>query len=113
MGVNALAVAALEYCASDRETPTRVAAEVGAARSTLFEALSRLPVVEQTWPGSANFLLLRVTDGPLIVSNLAERGIAVRPASSFPGLGPDHVRVAVRPDSDNARLVAALAEIEA
>jgi histidinol-phosphate/aromatic aminotransferase/cobyric acid decarboxylase-like protein len=111
--VNALAVAALEYCASDLETPTRVAAEVGAARSTLFEALSQLPVVEQIWPGSANFLLLRVSDGPLVVAHLAERGIAVRPASSFPGLGPGHLRVAVRADRDNARLVAALAEIDA
>jgi len=110
--VNALAVSALEYCASDLETPIRVATEVGAARSALFEALSQLPVVEQIWPGSANFLLLRVTDGPLVVSRLAERRIAVRPASSFPGLGPDHLRVAVRPARDNARLVAALAEID-
>jgi cobalamin biosynthesis protein CobD/CbiB len=47
------------------------------------------------------------------VAQLAERGIAVRPASSFPGLGPGHLRVAVRADRDNARLVAALAEIDA
>jgi adenosylcobinamide-phosphate synthase len=47
------------------------------------------------------------------VAHLAERGIAVRPASSFPGLGPGHLRVAVRADRDNARLVAALAEIDA
>jgi adenosylcobinamide-phosphate synthase len=47
------------------------------------------------------------------VAQLAERGIAVRSASSFPGLGPGHLRVAVRADRDNARLVAALAEIDA
>jgi histidinol-phosphate aminotransferase len=79
----------------------------------LFEALSELSIVEQIWPGAANFLLLRVKDGPSVVSQLAERGIAVRPASSFPGLGPDHLRVAVRPASDCARLAAALKEIAA
>jgi histidinol-phosphate/aromatic aminotransferase/cobyric acid decarboxylase-like protein len=111
--VNALAGAALEYCAADRVTPIKIAAEVASARSTLFEALSQLPIVEQIWPGAANFLLLLVKDGLGVVSHLAERGIAVRPASSFPGLGPDHLRVAVRPAPDCARLVAALREIVA
>jgi histidinol-phosphate aminotransferase len=111
--VNALAGAALEYCAADRVTPIKIATEVASARSTLFEALSQLPIVEQIWPGAANFLLLLVKDGPGVVSQLAERGIAVRPASSFPGLGPDHLRVAVRPAPDCARLVAALTEIVA
>jgi histidinol-phosphate/aromatic aminotransferase/cobyric acid decarboxylase-like protein len=111
--VNAIAGAALEYCAADHLTPVEIAAEVASARSKLFDALSELPIVQQIWPGAANFLLLRVKDGPAVVSQLAERAIAVRPASSFPGLGPDHLRVAVRPASDCARLVAALREIAA
>jgi histidinol-phosphate aminotransferase len=109
--VNALACAALVYCAADAETPRRVAAEVGAARAELAEALGRLPAVQRVWPGAANFLLLRVCDGPAVVAGLAARGIAVRPAESFPGLGRDHIRVAVRQPADNAILVDALAEL--
>ena len=39
----------------------------------------------------------------------AAAGVAVRRGDTFPGLGPDHIRVAVRPAPDAARLVAALA----
>jgi histidinol-phosphate/aromatic aminotransferase/cobyric acid decarboxylase-like protein len=109
--VNALACAALEYCAGDSETPARIAEEVATLRVTLRDALSELPFVEQIWCSSANFLLLRVKEGPVIVSELAARGIAVRPAETFPGLGTDHIRVAVRPAHDCQRLLAALWEI--
>lgn len=39
-------------------------------------------------------------------------GISVRPAESFPGLGPDHIRVAVRRRADKGRLVSAQSELE-
>jgi len=108
--VNAVACAALECCAADPETPRRIAAEAAAARTDLALALSNVAVVRRVWPGAANFLLLEVEDGPAVVACLAERGIAVRPCDSFPGLGPDHVRVAVRHQADNRLLVEALAE---
>src|SRR2546427_43466 len=62
----------------------------------------------EVWPGAANFLLLRVADGPGTVARLRQHGIAVRPAESFPGLTRDHLRVAVRLPAENARLVEAL-----
>jgi histidinol-phosphate/aromatic aminotransferase/cobyric acid decarboxylase-like protein len=107
--VNALALAALEACARDRETPRRVSAEVAAARAELLGELRSLPRV-RAWPGAANFLLLEVPDGQTVVDALRAAGIAVRPAASFPGLGDDHVRVAVRRPHENRRLVEALAE---
>jgi histidinol-phosphate/aromatic aminotransferase/cobyric acid decarboxylase-like protein len=107
--VNALALAALEACARDRETPHRVGAEVAAARAELLAELRSLPRV-RTWPGAANFLLLEVPDGQAVVDALRAAGIAVRPAASFPGLGEDHLRVAVRRPHENRRLVEALAE---
>jgi L-threonine-O-3-phosphate decarboxylase len=108
--VNGIACAALVACAGDRTTPSRVAERVTAAREELVADLRRLPSM-RVWPSEANFLLLAVPAGPAVRSGLAERGIAVRPADSFPGLGPDHLRVAVRSPEDNRRLVAALKEV--
>ena len=38
---------------------------------------------------------------------LRARSIAVRPAASFPGLGPGHIRLTARAPAENATLVAA------
>jgi histidinol-phosphate/aromatic aminotransferase/cobyric acid decarboxylase-like protein len=107
--VNALALAALEACAADDETPRRVAAEVAAARAGLLDGLRALPGL-RAWPSAANFLLLEVADGEAVLAALRSAGIAVRPAATFPGLGAGHLRVAVRRPHDNRRLLDALAE---
>jgi histidinol-phosphate/aromatic aminotransferase/cobyric acid decarboxylase-like protein len=65
----------------------------------------------RVWPSAANFLLARVADGPGLVGALAARGIAVRPAASFPGLDERYIRVAVRTRSDNALLLDACTEL--
>ena len=56
------------------------------------------------------FLLLRLPDGEgeRVRHALRAAGIAVRRCDTFPGLGPDHLRVAVRDADAVARLVAAL-----
>ena len=105
--VNAVACAALEACANDRTTLKRVARDVAAARAGLTARLGTLPGV-RVWPSEANYLLLEVPDGPSLVEALRVKGIVVRPASSFPGLGPNHLRVAVRLPEENARLAAVL-----
>lgn len=108
--VNALACAALATCATDRETPAAVAAAVAAARAQFVDELRQLPGVH-VWPGQANFLLLRVRQGPRLVEALREREIAVRPAASFPGLDDNAIRIAVRTPSDNKLLLDALREL--
>jgi histidinol-phosphate/aromatic aminotransferase/cobyric acid decarboxylase-like protein len=108
--VNALACAALETCAADRETPAAVAAAVARARTELVDGLRQLPGVH-VWPAQANFLLLRVPDGPRLADALAARGIAVRPAASFPGLDENAIRIAVRTPADNGLLLGALEEL--
>ena len=65
----------------------------------------------RVWPSSANFLLIRVPDGPAARAGLLERGVAVRAAGTFPGLTPHHLRIAIRTPADNERLVTALAEV--
>jgi histidinol-phosphate aminotransferase len=107
--VNAVACAALEWCACDRETPVAVAAAVAHARTDLAAQLVSLGIT--VWPSAANFLLLELADGEEVARRLRERGIAVRPAHSFPGLGRNHLRVAVRRPAENALLVAALREV--
>lgn len=108
--VNVLACAALAVCAGDRETPRRVAEEVGRARETLAAALAELPGA-RVWRSTANFLLVRVPDGPAVRTALLERGVAVRRADTFPGLGPDHLRLAVRGPAENELLLKALREV--
>jgi len=63
-------------------------------------------------PGQAPFLLLRLPDGrgEPVRHALRAAGIAVRRGDTFPGLGPDHIRVAVRAPEQVARLTAALTE---
>jgi histidinol-phosphate/aromatic aminotransferase/cobyric acid decarboxylase-like protein/adenosyl cobinamide kinase/adenosyl cobinamide phosphate guanylyltransferase len=83
---------------------------VAAAREELGAALSALPGV-RVWPSAANFLLLRVPNGAAVRAGLGERGIAVRRGDTFPGLTPDHLRIAVRRPEENRRLVEALGDV--
>jgi len=103
------ALAAVEVCAADDDHRRQVAREVAAAREALAAELRGLPRVT-VHPGAANFLLLGVPDGPAAHAGLLARGIAARPPT-FPGLGPDHLRVAVRDQERNRLLVKALAEV--
>lgn len=106
---NALALAALEAAADHRPELAAIAARAAAEREDLAARLEGLAGV-RTWPSVANFCLLEVEDGEALATRLHERGIAVRPAASFPGLDRRHVRVTARDPEANARLVAALAE---
>jgi histidinol-phosphate/aromatic aminotransferase/cobyric acid decarboxylase-like protein/adenosyl cobinamide kinase/adenosyl cobinamide phosphate guanylyltransferase len=108
--VNSLALVALE-AHGEGDLPTALVAErIAGAREHLAARLRCLAGI-RVWPSAANFLLIQVPDGPVVRRALLERGIAVREAATFPGLTPDHLRVAVRAPGDNDRLIAALAEV--
>jgi histidinol-phosphate aminotransferase len=82
------------------------------------EALAAVPGVT-VLPGVAPYLLLRLPDGQgeRVRAELRAAGVAVRRGDTFPGLSPDHVRVAVRSAAQVQQLVrglaAALAEVPA
>ncbi|MFE2751367.1 Rv2231c family pyridoxal phosphate-dependent protein CobC [Actinosynnema sp. NPDC059335] len=59
-------------------------------------------------PPSAPFVLLRVPQGARVRQALRDKGIAVRRGDTFPGLTPDHLRVAVRDPGEFALLADAL-----
>ncbi|MDH6678237.1 histidinol-phosphate aminotransferase [Rhodococcus sp. LBL1] len=62
-------------------------------------------------PAAAPFLLLRLSDGERMRTHLRERGVAVRRCDTFPGLGPDFLRIAVRPRAMTEQLIATMREI--
>jgi len=105
---NALALAALVAAASHPDEMAALAVRADRERSDLGQRLRAITGV-RTWPSATNFCLVEVPDGPGVVAALREQRIAVRPAGSFPGLGPGHLRITARDPDGNARLAAALA----
>jgi histidinol-phosphate aminotransferase len=116
--IGTLVLEAVRACS----TPSAVAEAAAAAvhtvrhRKWMIRQLTVLPGVTVHQPAAAPFLLLCVPGGERIRALLAGAGIAVRRADTFPGLTPDHLRVAVRPPEVAAALVdglrVALATVE-
>ena len=111
--VSSLVLAAVAACNEPHAVAEAAAAaiELTAHREHLATALTRIPDLTVAQPAHAPFLLLRVPNGPSVRAALRERGIAVRRADTFPGLTPDHLRVAVRSPAECAPLLTALADI--
>jgi histidinol-phosphate aminotransferase len=111
--VSTLALEAVIACSAPSAVADswRAAERLAVARAEQAEALGAVPGVT-VLPGSAPYLLLRLPDGhgERVRTALRAAGIAVRRGDTFPGLGPDHVRVAVRPAPQVAQLVTALAD---
>ena len=111
--VSTLALEAVVACSmpSAVEESQRAAERLAAERSEQAERLAAVPGV-RVLPGTAPYLLLRLPDGQgeQVRTALRAAGIAVRRGDTFPGLGPDHIRVAVRPAAQVKKLVTALAE---
>jgi len=110
--VSTLALAAVEACCEPAAVAEaeRAARRLVTWRSAQVAALAAVSGVT-VLPGSAPFLLLRLPPGrgEAVRAALRASGIAVRRADTFPGLGPDHLRVAVRAPEQAATLVTALA----
>jgi histidinol-phosphate/aromatic aminotransferase/cobyric acid decarboxylase-like protein/adenosyl cobinamide kinase/adenosyl cobinamide phosphate guanylyltransferase len=104
---NALALAALAATARRPDALAAIAERVAAERDDLARRLGAVSGL-RSWPSAANFCLVQAPDGPALVAALRARSIAVRPAASFPGLGPQHVRLTARAPQRNALLVAAI-----
>ncbi len=110
--VSAPALAALRACSSAKALAEAAAAagEIAAHRDYLVSHL-RARGVGPVAPSQTSFVLVRVPDGRAVHARLRAAGVAVRRGDTFPGLGPDHLRIAVRPPGRAQTLLAALDRI--
>jgi histidinol-phosphate aminotransferase len=108
--VSTLVLEAVRACSEPPAVAEAQAAAVETAehRKAMVAALGDIPGVAVHRPAAGPFLLLRVPGGERLRAELRARGIAVRRGDTFPGLTPDHLRVAVRPAETSAILVAAI-----
>ncbi|TDQ48774.1 L-threonine O-3-phosphate decarboxylase [Actinorugispora endophytica] len=110
--VSTPALVAAGACSSPRAVAEAEtwAADLTERRTRLADDLTDLGLA--VTPGHrASFLLVRTPGAGRLRRALREHGIAVRRGDTFPGLGPDHVRVAVRDAGTNAQILRVLAEL--
>ncbi|MCZ2813563.1 Rv2231c family pyridoxal phosphate-dependent protein CobC [Modestobacter sp. VKM Ac-2979] len=108
--VSTPALAALTACTTPaaRAEAEEVAHQLTAHRAALLAALPA--AVEVVADPRSSFVLLRVREGARVRERLRERGWAVRRGDTFPGLGSDHLRIAVRDPETSRAFASALAE---
>ena len=111
--VNTLAAAAAIAALEDTDYQQTVWQWLPPARTQLSQGLQALPGLTPL-PGVANYLLVQTHHLPgadLQCRLLREHRILIRDCLSFPELGDRYIRVAVRTEADNQRLLSALADV--
>ncbi|GAA1804029.1 Rv2231c family pyridoxal phosphate-dependent protein CobC [Luedemannella flava] len=108
--VSTPALAAAVACASPRAVAEEafLAGELAADRAHLVAGLRSLPGVRVVGSPSASFVLIKVAGGAAVREGLRTRGYAVRRGDTFPGLGSDWLRLAVRDPGTTDAFLAAL-----
>jgi cobyrinic acid a,c-diamide synthase len=109
--VSSPAAAAMVACATPaaRVDAAERAASLATWRALLEQGLAERGVTHQ--PSSASFVLAELGAGTHAA--LREAGIAVRRCDTFPGLGPEWVRIAVRTPASTRQLLAAIDDVTA
>lgn len=102
--VNWLAQVAGVAALRDQEYQEKTRWLMRAERDFLYQGLASIPFL-QVWPSAANFFLVRLLVKGFTAKDLQERlagrGVLIRRGDSFPGLGPEYFRVAVRKREEN------------
>ncbi|MDM4720414.1 Rv2231c family pyridoxal phosphate-dependent protein CobC [Micromonospora sp. WMMA1363] len=111
--VSSPALAAAAACAAPEaiEAEREIAARLAADRDHLVARLTALPGVRVAGRPASAFVLLHLPGAAAVRATLRERGWAVRRGDTFPGLGPDWLRVAVRDPATTDAFTEVLAEI--
>ncbi|MGZ5032510.1 MAG: histidinol-phosphate transaminase [Usitatibacter sp.] len=108
--VNVLSAAAAELLLDHREIFEEQSRRIVADRARLERSLEALPGVRR-FPSAANFILVRVADGPRAYEGLRERGILVRTFHGSHPLLAHCLRLTVGTADENAKLLEALASV--
>jgi histidinol-phosphate aminotransferase len=107
----ALAAAEATATANAQNEERRIAAALAEDRDHLVTRLSAIPGVTTAREPRSSFVLVHLDGADKARLALRERGYAVRRGDTFPGLGPDWLRVAVRDRATTDGFVDALARV--
>ncbi|MFI8791596.1 Rv2231c family pyridoxal phosphate-dependent protein CobC [Streptomyces sp. NPDC055105] len=110
--VSTPALAAAEACVSPRALAeaAHAAHRIAADRAHLVTGLAEFAAegVSVAGPAEGPFVLVRAPGAAALRARLRERGFAVRRGDTFPGLGTDWLRLAVRDRATTGRFLQAL-----
>lgn len=111
--VSTPALAAAVECATPRAVAHEraLAARLAADRGYLVRRLRELPGVTVPGEPTSAFVPVRIAGADRIRVALRARGYAVRRGDTFPGLGADWLRIAVRDTSTTDGFVAVLSQV--
>ncbi len=112
-GVSRLAQIAGQYLLERPEIEKRVRDFVSKETKEFKKSLSAISGLHLL-ASSAHFFLVRLdppVNAPDLFKRLCERGILIRDCSNFKGLGPDYIRIAIKAENENQRLIDALREL--
>lgn len=80
------------------------------SRDKLFSELQKIDGIHPL-PSDANYILIKTDfDNEVLFQNLLKKGILVRMCDNYANLGHQYIRVAVKKDEDNEKLLKALKE---
>lgn len=111
--VSTPALAAARACSSARAVAEAAAAARAGDqhREHLLGLLRAIPGVRTVGEPRAPFVLIGVSCGLRVRDRLREAGFAVRRGDTFPGLGPDWLRIAVRDPATSEAFAESLREV--
>jgi len=109
----ALAATVAGLSPAARAEISRYAETLAGDREHLVAGLRALPAVTVPGRPTSSFVLVRIDGADAVRLALRDRGYAVRRGDTFPGLGPDWLRVAVRDRDTSDAFLATLADVVA
>jgi histidinol-phosphate aminotransferase len=111
--VSTPALAAAIACSNERAVAeaSRAAVDIERQRVHLLDSLGTVNGLSTYGVARAPFVLIHVPGAAEVRESLRAQGFAVRRGDTFPGLGPDWLRVAVRPEDVTDGFVKVLSEL--
>ncbi|MFD9126405.1 Rv2231c family pyridoxal phosphate-dependent protein CobC [Kitasatospora sp. NPDC059571] len=111
--VSTPALAAAEVCSAPAALAEAEAAALAGAehRAHLLAGLAAVPGLRVHGEPRSSFVLVELAGAAGVRERLRAAGFAVRRGDTFPGLGADWLRIAVRDPATSDRFLAALAEV--